>query len=183
MSGFFVFNTSAMQNVILNLRNEIIRSISAIDAWFDADRSLLGQPVNESDTVAEYLYKLTLSSRNLLDAITQKSPRKLGGPVDLQFPHDTFVDGSDTPWLVAAETGRVNLVHARAELREQLDRCLIYLEQLLDRQSHMKAELAVEDVENFGGYQGIYLLLIHLKRHLGDLNQVADRRRSNAAQR
>jgi hypothetical protein len=183
MSGFFVFNTSAMQNVILNLRNELIRSISAIDAWFDADRSLLSQPINESDTVAEYLYKLTLSSRNLLDAITQESPRNLGGPVDLQFPHDTFADRRGTQWIVAAEASRVNLAHTRAELREQLDRCLIYLELLLHRQSRMKEDLAPKDVENYGGYQGIYLLLIHLKRYLGDLNQVADRHRSNTPQR
>ena len=184
-----------MQNVIFNLRNELIRSISAIDAWFDADRTLLSQSINDTDTVAEFLYKLTQSSRNLLDAITKKSQRNLGlgGPVDLQFPHDSFdefrdnADSADKANLVRAwqpaGNDRAKLAHARAELREQLDRCLIYLELLLHQQSHLKGDLVVEDVENYGGYQGIYLLLIHLKRYLGDLNQLADRQRSSAEQR
>lgn len=167
-----------MHNVILNLRNELIRSISAIDAWFDVDGTLLSQNINATETVAEYLYNLTTSSRNLLDAITNKSPRKLGGPVDLQFPHDTLSEGV---WKEGFD--RLNLDNARAELREQLDRCLIYLELLLQRQSGVKRDLADEDVENFGGFQGIYLLLIHLKRYIGDLNQLAERYRIRTKQR
>jgi hypothetical protein len=158
-----------MQNVILNLRNELIRSISAIDAWFDVDGSLLNQNINATETVAEYLYNLSTTSRNLLDAITNNSQRNLGGPVDLQFPQDTSDERS-----VKEGFDRLNLSAARAELREQLDRCLIYLELVLQRQSGVKRDLAEEDVESFGGYQVIYLLLIHLKRYLGDLNRLAD---------
>ncbi|HTF18477.1 MAG TPA: hypothetical protein VK658_10415 [Chryseolinea sp.] len=167
-----------MQNVILNLRNEMIRSISAIDAWFDVDGSLLSQNINATETVAEFLYNLATTSRNLLDAITNKSPRNLGGPMDLQFPQDTL---SDVSWKEGFD--RLKLDNARAELREQLDRCLIYLELLLQRQSGVKRDLADGDVENFGGYQGIYLLLIHLKRYIGDLNQLAERHRSRTKQR
>lgn len=165
-----------MKNVILNLRNELIRSISAIDAWFDMDKTLLSQRVNTTETVAEFLYNLTLSSRDLLDAITRKSLRNLGGPVDLQFPHDTLHEAS---W--AKDAASIDLRTARAELREQLDRCLIYLELLLHRHGNDKRELAEEDVENFGGYQGVYLLLIHLKRYLGDLNQLSERFRDSEA--
>ncbi|MGC3944081.1 MAG: hypothetical protein QM762_06065 [Chryseolinea sp.] len=167
-----------MENVILNLRNELIRSISAIDAWFDMDRTLLSQKINATDTVAEYLYNLTLSSRDLLDAITHRPQRNLGGPLDLQFPHDTLEDAA---WKKGI--GRIDLGSARAELREQLDRCLIYLELLLHRQSNVKRALLEEDVENFGGYQGVYLLLIHLKRYLGDLNQLGERNKDNASYR
>ena len=169
MSGLFVLNDSTMQNVILNLRNELIRSISAIDAWFDVDGSLLSQNINATETVAEYLYNLSTTSRNLLDAITNNSQRNLGGPIDLQFPQDTQTESSFKEGF-----DRLNLSKARAELREQLDRCLIYLELLLQRQSGAERDLAEEDVENFGGYQGIYLLLIHLKRYIGDLNHLAD---------
>ena len=178
MSGLFVLNDSTMQNVILNLRNEVIRSISAIDAWFDVDGTLLSQNINATETVAEYLYNLAATSRNLLDAITHKSHRNLGGPTDLQFPQDTLREDS---WKEG--TDRLNMANARAELREQLDRCLIYLELLLQRQSAVRRDIAEEDVENFGGYQGIYLLLIHLKRYIGDLNQLADQHKGRTKQR
>ena len=178
MSGLFVLNDSTMQNVILNLRNELIRSISAIDAWFDVDGTLLSQNINATETVAEYLYNLATTSRNLLDAITNDSQRSLGGPMDLQFPQDTIKGDS---WKEGSD--RVNLDNARAELREQLDRCLIYLELLLQRQSGVRRDLAEEDVESFGGYQGIYLLLIHLKRYIGDLNQLADFHKGRTKQR
>jgi len=174
----FCFNDSTMQNVILNLRNELIRSISAIDAWFDVDGTLLNQNINATETVADSLYHLATTSRNLLDAITYKSERNLGGPVDMQFPEDTL---SEDTWNES--TGRVNLANARAELREQLDRCLIYLELLLQRQSGVSRDLAEEDVESFGGYQGVYLLLIHLKRYIGELNQLADRHSGRTTQR
>ena len=166
-----------MENVIQNLRNELIRSISAIDAWFDMDRTLLEQPINTNETVAEVLYKLTLSSRNLLDSISQKSQRNLGGPVDLQFPHDTLGE----EWK--EDFDRVNLSIARAELREQLDRCLIYLELLQHQQIKMKRDTLGNEVEKFDGFQGIYLLLIHLKRYQGDLNQLAERNQGRHQQR
>lgn len=178
MSGLFVLNDSTMQNVILNLRNELIRSISAIDAWFDVDGSVLSQNINATETVAEYLYNLAATSRNLLDAITHKPQRNLGGPMDLQFPQDTL---SEDLWNEGSD--RLKLDNARAELREQLDRCLIYLELLLQRQSGVRRDLAEEDVENFGGYQGVYLLLIHLKRYIGDLNQLTDLRKGRTKQR
>jgi hypothetical protein len=177
MSGFFVLNDATMKNVILNLRNELIRSISAIDAWFDMDRTLLSQKINATETVAEYLHNLTLSSRNLLDAITRQ-PHHFGGPLDLQFPHDSL---EEAPWN--KEVGRVDLSAARAELREQLDRCLIYLELLLHRYTNVKRDPVEEDFENYGGYQGVYLLLIHLKRYLGDLNQLGERYKDNAPYR
>jgi len=168
MSGFFVFNNSAMENVIQNLRNELIRSISAIDAWFDQDRILLSQKINATETVAEFLFTLVMTSRNLLDAITQNTHRTGGAPMDLQFPQDTLGDA------FTDAMGRINLSKTRAELREQLDRCLIYLEWLQHRQSRSKGE-PTEDVQQLGGYQGIYLLLIHLKRYVGDLDQLANR--------
>lgn len=166
-----------MENVIRNLRNELIRSISAIDGWFDMDGTLLSQHINATETVAEFLYNLTTTSRKLLDSITQKSQRTLDGPVDLQFPHDTLEH------TLKGEVDRLNLAGARAELREQLDRCLIYLELLQHRQISVKENLLGEDVANFSGYQGIYLLLIHLKRHLGDLNQLGERHRRREQQR
>jgi hypothetical protein len=168
MSGFFVFNNSAMENVIHNLRNELIRSISAIDAWFDQDKILLSQKINATETVAEFLFSLVMTSRNLLDAITQNNHRTVGAPMDVQFPQDTLGDAFiDT-------TGRINLSKTRAELREQLDRCLIYLEWLQHRQNRNRND-STEDVQQLGGYQGIYLLLIHLKRYIGDLDQLANR--------
>lgn len=167
-----------MQNVILNLRNELIRSISAIDAWFDMDGTLLSQNISATETVAEFLYNLTITSRNLLDAITKKSQRSYGGPIDLQFPGDKL---DDSAWNDGIN--HMNLAGTRAELREQLDRCLIYLELLMQRQGDVKKDLVEEDVENFGGYQGIYLLLIHLKRYIGDLNQLAERHKNRARQR
>lgn len=163
-----------MQNVILNLRNEIIRSISAIDAWFDKDFSLLNEHINADGTVAEFLYNLVTASRNLLDAIALNAPARLEGPVDLQFPQDSLsayrghVDAGSVAMTVS-------LANARADLREQLDRCLIYLEHLLKRQSHGQNSFGDQDAERFGGFQGIYLLLIHLKRSLGDLNQLEER--------
>ncbi|MEJ1237559.1 hypothetical protein WBG78_05510 [Chryseolinea sp. T2] len=159
-----------MHNVILNLRNELIRSISAIDAWFDVDGALLSQKISATETVAEFLYNLTHSSRDLLDAITYKSQRSLSGPMDLQFPHD-----SSGVRFLRKGIGRIELESARAELREQLDRCLIYLELLLQKQ-----EMHNDDIVHFDGYQGVYLLLIHLKRHLGDLNQLGERHRDIA---
>jgi hypothetical protein len=160
-----------MENVIQNLRNELIRSISAIDAWFDQDRILLSQKINATETVAEFLYNLVATSRNLLDAITLKTERNAGAPMDVQFPEDSLGNA------FAEGMGRISLSKARAELREQLDRCLIYLEWLQHRQHRGKSESA-DDVQQLGGYQGIYLLLIHLKRYVGDLDQLANRSRS-----
>lgn len=154
-----------MQNVIQNLRNELIRSISAIDAWFDKDKTLLSQSITATETVADYLCNLVVTSRNLLDTITQKSHRK--GPMDVQFPQDSLELGS-----LESGNGYLDLSVVRAELREQLDRCLIYLEWLQHRQSRSESEWQEDDVKNYGGYQGLYLLLIHLKRYIGTLNQV-----------
>ena len=175
MSGFFVLNESTMHNVILNLRNELIRSISAIDAWFDVDGALLSQKISATETVAEFLYNLTHSSRDLLDAITYKSQRSLSGPMDLQFPHDATGER-----FLRKGIGRIDLESARAELRQQLDRCLIYLEQMQQKQTIVRKEMQDDDIVHFDGYQGVYLLLIHLKRHLGDLNQLGERQRDIA---
>jgi len=172
MSGLFVSNNSTMENVIQNLRNELIRSISAIDAWFDQDRILLSQKINATETVAEFLYNLVMTSRNLLDAITQNTHRTVGAPVDVQFPEDSLGD------IFAEGKGHINLSKTRAELREQLDRCLIYLEWLQHRQERGKVESA-GDIQQLGGYQGIYLLLIHLKRYGGDLDQLSNRSASH----
>jgi len=169
MSGFLFLMTSTMQNVIQNLRNELIRSISAIDAWFDKDRNFLSQKINDTETAAEFLLNLVVSGRHLLDTITQRTHRPQGAPVDVQFPQDSLGE------IDMGSAGRVNLSKTRAELREQLDRCLIYLEWLQHRQSKDIGEYSEQNVQHLSGYQGMYLLLIHLKRHLGELNQFADR--------
>lgn len=164
--GFFIFNNLIMQNVILNLRNELIRSVSAIDAWFDKDGSWLRRNINATETVAVFLCNLVSTSRNLLDAITHKSSGSLSGPVDLQFPQDSL----DTV-REFNDIDHEGLSVARAELREQLDRCLIYLEWLHQKHGHSNSG-GRENVEHFGGYQGVYLLLIHLQRYMGDLRNL-----------
>ena len=154
-----------MQDVIAGLRNELIRTVSAIDAWFDKDIELLRKDIGDAQSAEGFIAGMVASSKHLLDTI--KYNGAITGPMDIQFPRDSFAAGQ-----IARPKGKLS--DARTELRAQLDRCLIYLEDLAQqKQTGLSPESG--DIAQLSGYQGIYLWLVHLKRHVGQLNTLSDR--------
>ncbi|HTE30121.1 MAG TPA: hypothetical protein VK666_07090 [Chryseolinea sp.] len=172
-----------MENVITKIRNELIRAVSGIDAWFDKDEALLNHKHAKGEkTCRELLHEVMMSNRYLLQTIDngRTSASSLKSTIDV--PLDEYRLRSQE-LLDAAINKKVsfdfqskeceNLQEVRAELREQLDRCLIHLELLIaEKGALFTTSLSVGSLGCLDVYQSIYFMAVHVRLYLGQLDAI-----------
>lgn len=177
-----------MENVIVTVRNELIRSISGLDAWFDKEDTLMDQkPSSGSWSVRELLEGVMLTNRFLLDFIDKgygKSVHTHRTEVEelIQSYHlesEALLEAVNfkSPELIRNHltTRNTPLPVVRREIREQLDRCLIHLELLHKGEGILyKTGMTVEGLGQLDIYQMIYFLALHVKCHLKELQKLME---------
>jgi hypothetical protein len=178
----------AMENVIVTIRRELIRSISGLDSWFDMDDGLMEyRPSSGNWSVCELLEAVMLTNRLLLDFIDRGNSKSVHSlRAGLEELHPTYFLQHDALWQAACEKS-IELVRycrpaasalpplVRQEIREQLDRCLIHLELLQNGEGVLcKTGMVVDGLGELDVYQVIYFLALHVKCHLPELQKILE---------
>ena len=173
-----------MENVIIKIRNELIRSISGIDSWFDREDALLEHRCGtDSKSVRELLEDVMHVNRHLLqiiDGARINAPKSALVDVPMenyclqtQLLDDAAIHKRLQLGLVSHQGGKTELSEVRHEIREQLDRCLIHLELLLAGEGiAFKTKLAIGDLGELDVYHSIYFLAVNTKRYLSELDKM-----------
>ncbi|MBA4056622.1 MAG: hypothetical protein C0490_18050 [Marivirga sp.] len=177
-----------MENVIVTVRNELIRSISGLDAWFDKEDTLMDQKPSSGDwSVRELLEGVMLTNRFLLDFVDRgygKSIQSHKAEVEellhsYCLEHEALLAAVNykSPELIRNNLPYRNtpLPVVRREIREQLDRCLIHLELLHNGEGILyKTGMTVDGLGQLDIYQMIYFLALHVKCHLLELQKLIE---------
>lgn len=193
MSGLFYFKIRCMtaENIIVTIRNELIRSISGLDAWFDKEDTLMDHKPTSGDwCVRELLENAMLTNRFLLNFIDQGSDKAIRQSIAGDFSdfiqnyclenqaltevgiHNSF---DSTIHDHIAPTGKASLSEVRREIREQLDRCLIHLELLRNGEGILyKTNMSISGLGKLDVYQNIYFLAHHVKRYVHQLEKIEE---------
>ncbi|MEJ7644522.1 MAG: hypothetical protein WKF87_07990 [Chryseolinea sp.] len=170
-----------VENVVKKIRRELIRSVSRIDAWFDRDSALLDyRSATTTKTITELLAQAMLTNRFIVQIIDEGHINNIKGnmngmPVadycakiqELENLNTSPVDFDSSPSLEDS----IDLNEIRYEIREQLHRCLIHLENLFDAENEpFETNLAVGELGKLDAYQCIYFLALHVRRYLEQLD-------------
>jgi len=175
-----------VENVVRKIERELIRSVSRIDAWFDMDSSLLDhRSATTTKTVTELLAQAMLTNRFIIQILDEGHTKNIKGnlngiPVaeycakiqELEDVNSSPVDFDFTPSL---QDG-IGLKEIRYEIREQLHRCLIHIENLFDAEIEpFETNLSIGELGKLDAYQCIYFLALHVRRYLEQLeNTLSD---------
>ena len=180
-----------IENILATIRNELIRSISALDEWFDKDEPILDhRPTGSEWNVRELLEHVMLTNRFLLILIDKGSSKALRQQHDGNFDnlledyclengamleigiHKSF-DWHRPEHMTP--TGQLPLRDVRDEIRDQLNRCLIHLELLENGEGLLfKTTMNVNGLGKLDVYQFIYFLALHVRRHLQQLEGILE---------
>ena len=175
-----------IEKVILQIRRDLIRSISGLDAWFDKDHTLLElRAADGTKTVRELIEEVAGINRHLLGLIDQA--RTTAAKEDLsEIPADEYclmveeindaLMGRPFEWQLSNQPlTKPSLEEVRYEIREQLDRCLIHLELLMEGEGNpFKTDLSVANIGRLDVYQSIYFLALHVRRFLCELDAILE---------
>lgn len=170
----------------MQIRKELIRSISGLDAWFDKDNSLLELRAAEgSKTVRELIEEVAGINRHLLGLIdlgrTMAGNEDLSGVPAAEYclmveEINEALMGKPFEWQLSYQPlTKPSLEDVRYEIREQLDRCLIHLELLMEGEGNpFKTNLSVANIGRLDVYQSIYFLALHVRRFLCELDAILE---------
>jgi len=177
-----------MENVIVTVRNELIRSISGLDAWFDKEDTLMDQkPSSRNWSVRELLEGVMLTNRFLLDFIDKGYAKSIQAhrTEEEELLHSYSLESEalleavnyKSPELISSNlpSRKTPLPVVRREIREQLDRCLIHLELLHNGEGILyKTGMNIDGLGQLDIYQTIYFLALHVKCHLMELQKLME---------
>lgn len=180
-----------IEEIIVTIRNELIRSISALDEWFDKDEPLLDhRPAGGEWNVRELLEHVMLTNRFLLILIDKGSSKALRLEYNGDYSElleDYCLENASMleigihksfDWHRPehmAPTGQMRLDEVRDEIRDQLNRCLIHLELLENGQGLLfKTTMTINGLGKLDVYQYIYFLAMHVRRHLQQLEGIRE---------
>ena len=182
----------AVENVVIKIRRELIRSVSRLDAWFDMDSALLDhRSTSTSKTVRELLGEAMLANRYILQIVDEgRVDNRKATMSDIPFDEycskiEALEDPASIPvdFNFASFTDGASLPSIRHEMREQLNRCLIHLEELVEGEiDPFETNLSVGELGRLDAYQCFYFLAMHVRRcleqldnTLSDYNRYAER--------
>jgi len=180
-----------VEKIIATIRNELIRSISGLDGWFDEDDQLMEhKPSSGEWNVRELLEHVMLTNRFLLILIEKGSAKALkqtfSGDMNQLLENYRLENASllevglhkSFEWHRPehmAPTGKIPMCDVREEIREQLNRCLIHLELLKNGEGLLyKTTMTVNAIGKLDVYQYIYFLALHVRRHLQQLESIKE---------
>jgi hypothetical protein len=178
-------------NIIKNLKRDLIRAFAVLDAWFDKDEGLFhysgaGQQARAFDIIQ----RMVLTNSHLLSLINNGCKEalahaKLHGhnlsieDYDLRSVaiEDPLVDKlfKDLHHLSQHQQNEMSLVLLRDELRDQLYRSLCQLELLKNGEGALHAvSLSDSATEKIDIYQLMQLLSVNIWKQLSALKRIED---------
>jgi hypothetical protein len=176
-----------IEKIISQIRKELIRSISGLDAWFDKEDALFSRTLQgSSKTVRELIEDVVMVNRHLLSIIdkarTDVKVDLISPPMDdyhlLEREMNLALNENRFSWPNENSSFKhTSLEQVRYEIREQLDRCLIHLELLMEGQASVfLTELSLGSIGRLDVYQSIYFLAVHVRRILSQLDGIVEDR-------
>jgi hypothetical protein len=153
-----------------------------MDAWFDLDSALLDHRSSPTGkTIREWLERAMLANRYILSIIAEARHINLKGSMNglpledycakiqaLEDPELIPVDFNFVPYF--QEDTPLHLI--RDELRDQLNRCLIHLEELGDGKIELyETNFSVGELGRFDAYHCFYFLAMYVRRCLEQLDE------------
>lgn len=178
-----------INETITFIRKELISAFAVLDAWFDKDDNLHQFKHNqEAFAVREILEHIMLTSHYLM-LLIDKGGKKALKKAQAENLHDVLLNytckldilqGIDThngfAWAAPGHmqpSGTRPLHEVRTELRDQLDRCLCHLALLCNGEGVLhKTTMTINGIGKIDVYQYIYFLVLHIKRHLAQLEKI-----------
>jgi hypothetical protein len=179
-----------IQEIIRQTEADLTDVFNRIDTWFDAPDNLLHyRPANSGWTVAQVLKHVTLANHFLIILIKKGTARALqqaakGWPgiaagykldmnrLQLVGEHGSFI------WRHPDHmepTGLLNLAETRMLLHEQMQDCLVYLNQMPNGEGALYlTTMTVNNLGKLDVYHYIYFLIQHAKRHLTQLELIRE---------
>lgn len=175
------------ENIIATVRSELIRSIAALDEWFDSEQSLMEFQPSAGKCVCELLRHVMLTNQFLLALIEEecKITKDNGSGFDLSLPgyclemsrEDIDDEGPFTRWAsdVLMPSADRPLDEVRREIREQLNTSLIFLEMLKGGEGTLyRICLPVDGTRNLDVYQSLYFLARYTGKNVGRLQSILE---------
>jgi hypothetical protein len=168
-------------NIISTINHNLISAFAALDSWFDHDEKFLSEKISADWSPAEILehvmlanhYLLVLIEKGSLKARSRANEIVLAGVLSTYRFETATLDAIAEPgaftWTSPSHmvpTGGKSLPEIRAELRDQLYRCLCQLDLLAQGEGILhKITMSVNDLGKLDMYQYLYFLALHVKRH------------------
>jgi hypothetical protein len=179
---------TSIESTISKINKTLISTFALFDGWFDQPRDFLHSKSDLRWGPLQILEHVMLTNHYLLLLIEKgadKAVRKAKG-VDLNelvsdytFDHsrlNNINDPSAFPWHRPEHmepSGNLSLNDIRDELRDQLYRCLCIVEKLQRGEGVLHTvTLSVNNIGKLDLYQYLYFLVLHMQRHLPQLDAV-----------
>jgi hypothetical protein len=177
-----------IQSTILKINRELISSFALLDGYFDRDEKFLHERIGDRWNAAEILEHLMLTNQYLLILIEKGAARALS----LAQEDRSFILAANSYELASPALldvgvhksfewenprhmepgGNRALKEIRNELRDQLHRCLWVLDSLRRGEGILyKTTMTVNNLGKLDVYQYVYFLVLHMKRHLTQLEK------------
>jgi hypothetical protein len=178
-------------NIIINLKRDLIRAFAVLDAWFDKDEELFyygraGQQTRAFDIIQ----RIVITNGHLLSLINNGCKEALAHAK--QSGHNLTVDDYDLKRVAIEDPlvdrlfkdlqhefqhqkNEMSLALLREELRDQLYRSLCQLELLKNGEGALHAvSLSESATEKIDVYQLMHLLSVNIWKHLGTLRKIEE---------
>ncbi|UOQ70084.1 DinB family protein [Hymenobacter cellulosilyticus] len=174
--------------LIAEISTSLTGTFARIDTWFDKDARLRAyRPAAGGWTIDEVLEHIGLTNHFLLILIAKGTTKALQKAALTELPttltHDDFQLDKLTEigqhqsfaWVRPEHmepTGSKPLAEVRMQLREQVQQCLGYLEQLKNGEGLLyKTTMSVNSLGKINVYEYLYFLAQHGRRHLTQLDK------------
>jgi hypothetical protein len=176
------------ETIISKINSELIGSFATLDGWFDRPHEMLQERSSSRWSPAEVLEHVMLTNHYLLLLIEKGSKRAIARAESCDISNMSANYVLETPSLEEVgkrgsfswerpehmePTGAKSLEEIRAELRDQLYRCLHQLDHLPQGQGvAYRFTMSVNGIGKLDMYQLIYFLALHAKRHVSQLEEM-----------
>jgi hypothetical protein len=181
----------AINNIIINLKRDLIRAFAVLDAWFDKDEGFFHySPAGQQAHAFDIIQRIVLTNSHLLPVINNGCKEALAHAK--QKGHNLAVDDYDLKRMAIGEPlverlfkdlhhelrhqkNEMSLALLREELRDQLYRSLCQLELLKNGEGALHAmSLSGNTAEKIDVYQLMHLLSVNIWKQLGTLKKLED---------
>ncbi len=178
-----------IQSLIAEIREILNNTFWTIDSWFERDEDLRNyKPQNGGWSIDQVLEHIILTNHFLLiliDKGTRKALEK-ASKVDLkavlgvyEFHRDRLDEvgiHKSFEWIRPSHmepTGAKTSIEVRYELKDQLERCLSYLDQLSNGEGVLyRTTMTVNHLGKIDVYEYLYFLAQHGLRHITQMQRV-----------
>jgi hypothetical protein len=177
----------SIEITISKINRELISAFAMLDSWFDRDEGILQNKNTGRWSIADTLEHVMLTNHYLLILIEKGSKKALRAALEKDLTAmlaDYRLDSAALEQVGEPgvfhwhrpehmePSGTRPLAEVRAELRQQLYRCLCQLDLLCHGQGiAYRMTMSVNQLGKLDVYQYIYFLALHVKRHLSQMEK------------